>query len=537
MRGRDGALLFGRKGPQVKAQVLKARASRDEEGAEKSSRSPTGDPPMSLRSSNQELAVLALAQNSVEWLPGTDLEPLSGGDFAADDPRGRVEACLEAVRFIPRSTRRCMLALGPGWVETRTLDLPSLPRREFARVVQRKAAALLSTPLEDTLFAALPLFDASESSAAAGDDEAARRNAGGRVERPWLVLGMRRSLILPLLLGLRREKIRVVRIVSSRLAALSAVMSRIEDPERACLAVTVEADAVSIGLLHRGALRSHGVVEGRLNENSTLALSLLQDLKSTEAWWRRQSRGGKLSDLALIGLAGPRGDLLRDAIQSALPEVKVQRNDPGRSDEMLMQEALAAARLDGPLQLDLSVRLPWRRRDTLVAASLCASGVLLLGARIYTGFERERDAVEAQVRALEADAHELEQARAENDSVAQALTQRIERLSELAQIEGAGCDLDALLESALGACAGHAALLRLSVRKQDGRRSLELAAETAAHPALALAHVQQLTRALRETGRFGAIEARAAEQGQLGGAAARTRPSAFVVQAELRSDG
>lgn len=486
--------------------------------------------------------MLALAQNSVEWLPGTDLEPLSGGDFAAEDPRGRVEACLDAVRFIPRSTSRCMLALGPGWLETRTLDLPNLPRREFTRIVQRKAAAMLSTSLEDTLFAALPLFDSSESAGAsaasgAGEDAAAQRGTGGRVERPWLVLGMRRSLILPLLTGLRREKIRVVRIVSSRLAALSAVLSRIQDPERACLAVTVEADAISIGLLHRGALRSHGVVDGRLNENSTLALTLLQDLKSTEAWWRRYSRGGKLSDIVLLGLAGPRGDLLRDAIQSALPEVKVQRNDPNSSDEMLMQEALAAARLDGPLQLDLSIRLPWRKRDTLLAAGLSAAGIVLLGTQAYLGLEHERAAVQAQVHSLEAEARELEEARAENESMARALAQRIERLAELAQLQGAGCDIDQLLESALDACAGRAALLRLAVRKQDGRRSLELAAETEPDPAQALAHVQHLTQVLRETQLFGAIEARPAEQGQLVGPAARSRPSAFVVQAELREGG
>ncbi len=496
---------------------------------------------MSSRTSNQQLAVLALAQNSVEWLPGTDLEPLSGGDFAADDPRGRVEACLEAVQFIPRSTSRCMLALGPGWVETRTLELPVLPRREFARVLQRKAAAMLSTTLEDTLFAALPLFDASEVSRADGaknaDEDPARRGEGAQREHPWLVLGMRRSHILPLLLGLRRQGIRVTRIVSSRLAALSAVMQRAGDPERACLAVTVESEAVSIGLLHRGALRFHGVVEGRLSENSTLALSLLQDLKSTEAWWRRHSRGGKLAEIVLLGLSGPRGDLLRDAIQSALPEVSVQRNDPSMPDELRMQEALAAARLDGPLQLDLSVRLPWRRRDTLLAAGAAALAIVLVGAQAYRSFDEERSAVQAQVRQLETDTRELDQARAENAAVAQALAQRIDRLSELVALQRTGCDLEQLLETTLGACGGHAALLRLAVSKKDGRRELELAGETDPHPARALAHVQQLSATLRRSPLFRSVLARPAEQGQLSGPAAQKRPNAFVIQAPLAEDG
>jgi hypothetical protein len=479
---------------------------------------------MKSRLEGVPLPVLSIGRGHVVWLPAEPGEHPRSASFAHAEGVDPVAACLAAVKELVPSGEACLVALGTGWIESRTLELPPLPRREFARVLQRKAATLLGTELDGTLFAALPLFRTEDAAEA------------GTAAQPWLVLAMRRAEVVPLLLGLRRAGLRARRVVSARLASLAAASSRAVDAHGSVLAVSVEPKAVTLGLLHQGTLRFQSAMEGSLADQPALAMSLLQEVKSTEAWWRKHSRGGKIDEIVLLGASGPRGDLLRGALRNALGEVRIAEAVGTDGTEEQLAELLAAARIEGPLQLDLSTRLPWRRRDSLLVSSLSAAAVLVAGLFVYERLDDERQRLARETEAFAQEARELERYKSENAAIESALSERLRELTEVGAMSTEGCDMEALLTASLQAFEGRADLLRIAVEREGTEHVLELRGETDPHPARAMAVVLGVAADLRARSFARDVIAQPEDLAQLGRKDSLEKASGFLVRATLRED-
>ena len=79
-----------------------------------------------------------------------------------------------------------------------------------------------------------------------------------------------------------------------------------------------------MSLVAGGALLNQNVLQGSLAENPRMAAGLIQEVRSYEAFWRKQSRGEGICAVAVVGLGPELGESLRATVGVALPGAQVE---------------------------------------------------------------------------------------------------------------------------------------------------------------------------------------------------------------------
>lgn len=436
------------------------------------------------RSTAKVLPVLCIGTDCVEWLgAGAERSPVYGTmRVKRHSATEIVKAATELVASLGRRPGLCLLALGHGILEQRTINLPPLQKKELRTVTLRKAANLLGAETADTLFASMALSkrsgDATEASA----------------EHRWLVVAMRRSVVSELFLALRDAGFRFKRVVSARLAPLALARELHSSEQNACVVVGAETQAVTVSLMQGGSLVHQTVLSGRFSDSASRGTALVQELRGFGAFWRRMSRGGSLTDVYLVGFEPEQANRLRPAVHASLPGAIVAQDpaeDDGREGAN-RSTVLHACAIRDTFQLDLSLPLPPRRHAlaaTALSMTLAAGAVGLVGHAHFSGV---REVWRDRSRALDEQAFELRGLGEVQASIDVAVARLETEARCVRSVGSVGLPLDQVLRDTLEAFGPRAGLLSLSTRADEGEVALELAGVTDARPASSLSALEEI---------------------------------------------
>ena len=444
-------------------------------------------------------AVLRLGNGFLEWLESRFEGTPCYARVALEEaptPQQLAQAARQAARLAGGRARRCILALSGDGFRQRTVDLPPMPRKQQKAVLLRKAAGLLDQAEAQTLFTALELA-------------AERKPDEGEPGSRWLLLAVERSKATALQAALEHEGLRVVRTVSAQLGHLDAAQALRGDVTKACIVVDVEEQEVLVGLIAGERLHYQTRLRGDLARTPALGSTLLSELRTLDSFWRKESRGGRVEELFVLGLESDRGEALGHAAATVLPGARVVREPDGpapASAGRLSSLACCAAR--GPFALDVSVGSPRGRRRATLAGALCVALALILGLWQQRGTSSRSSTVLARAEALAQRSVDLERLQEENRQVVEArasLQGEIERLERAAKV---GLSVEECLSDALLACGNAATLLSLTLRSPWPGEPGELLLTGVTRPGpLESAHVlARLASILEASPRFASVE-------------------------------
>jgi hypothetical protein len=464
-------------------------------------------------------------------------------EVEGSNPHDLAQAASRAHRAAGSPRRRFVLALGHGLYQQRLLVLPELLKRELDESLRRKAANLLGSEVEDALFATLKFpLERAPSAPPAPHTLATGGTAHDAREARWFLAAMRRSEIIPLLTHLREVGLSPKRTVSLGLSTLCAAERARADRSQACIAVSVEKTSASIGLMQASSLIQHHVHQGSLVSTPSLALALLQEIKSCEAFWRKESRGGNVAEVVLAGLPSERSDLFVNAIHAALPRAKVTRlaadaplvPGPGQAQDAAVRdraERLAACIEAGEFQLDLSVHLPVAHRTAILASAAALVVTAALGGVTYERVEHRRARVEGQARTLAAQAAELPEIRSRRLRAERDIAELRAHVDRWQALRASGIPLEQELDAVFSACGSDAALISLTLGRLDQGGGVEIHGLAAPHPWAAVRGVERVTSSLAASGFFTELTAEPAESVARESGAGSARPTAFTITA------
>ncbi len=430
-------------------------------------------------------AVLYVGTERVEILAtsssGADVhrsKPVEEGASAADLARSAAEAFAEG--SVPR--RACQLLLTQGMVAHRVVSLPTLAPAELRRVLQRKAANLLERPEAETLFAAHPLWDCEERSSSS--------------ERMWLVAALHRPTLACLREELRRRGIQVRKTSWDRLACLGALDTNPAQEPRATLLIGVEPRSIGLTLTFGSEPVHLTTLKGDLHRVPGIASALIQEARGLEAHWRKTSRGKELDEVRLIGMGTETRAIVEPALHAALRGVTVRSAEPVGSEPHA--EILAAARSPSPLALDLSVPLP--RQKGVVVASMLLAGALgaYLGIEQYDRLTARAERWAREAEALSPAPATVREVRANYERIVSALAAFEKERDRILAVGSQGIPLQDVLEQALGAFQGRAALMSLSCDALERGQRVSINGSTIAEPSSSLAALESLVEGLEE---------------------------------------
>lgn len=451
------------------------------------------------RRSNERLAVLYLTHEVAEWLgPSAD----GGRAYARVRVLGQsaqdlVSAAVEARKGAGAARDDCVLVLGGKLVEQRVLALPEISRADVARVLPRKAANLLSVEVADALYAALPL---------AGDSS---DEVGGGEQR-WFLMAMRRSLLTSLAAALQRAQINVDRLVCGPLARLCEAQAVRADPTAACIVVDVDLDAVVVSLIQGDGLRMQNRIQGAFESAPTMALSLVQELRTFDAFWRKCSRGAGVQQVVVLGLEVERVKLFTTAVASALQGARVivrpediPANESSAPRSILHRcVALAACRTPGPFALEAALPTPPR----LAVVSAVAGAALLLagslGVVLHVRLASEAHRLRNERVAYEVDGVDLERVRSENQRTQALLGEVLAEGARLAQARELGVPLSRALATLVREIEGAAQVRSLALKREGGDGEVRFAGSCEAEPMAAVRALTSIVAALDATPEF-----------------------------------
>lgn len=467
------------------------------------SRPPVASPqqPHSGRRSVERAAVLHLTHEGAEWFDDGDagVERFGSAQVLGPSPSDLVAAAQRAREDAGAPQRPCVLVLGGKLTEQRLLTLPPLGRRELPKVLARKAANLLGVELDDALYAALPL--AADS-----------RESESEVEQRWYVFAMRRSLVAPLAEALQRAHLRVARLSCATLARLCAAQEARGDVSEPCIVIDVDFDSVVVSLIHAEELRMQNRIQGTFRSAPTMALSLIQEVRSFDAYWRKSSRGEGVSQVVVIGVESERARLFAHALTSALPHARVVlRPEPGEEGAAPKPNgariaALRACRSTGAFQLEANLPAPPRTAVMAAVAGcalLVASGV---GAVLHQRMSHELVDLRSSAAALAQHTCDLERLR-EGNRRAEALAQRAALEAErLAQARELGAPLAESIETLLAVVERRAELRSFSLSRFAGEGELRFAAVSSDDPVESVRDLKTIEHALASSPLFHAVE-------------------------------
>jgi len=455
---------------------------------------------------SSRLPVLALGTNDVEWLPADPGEHGARVPYEARRPAELAAAARAAFERSAPHTRRswgrrtatCILALGPEFVRERLIELPPLPPRDRSTVLRRKAAALAQCAPEDVI------FSASLQANTSGDE------AGAQELDRWLIVALRRAVADELLSALRARGIHVTRAVSLRLAPLREALARrrVRDLDSGCVVVAVEPQATTVSLVAGAALVSQSTLTGSVAARPKLARALLQEIRSIDSFWRKTHRGDGVAEVAWIGLAAERGEPMRAALQTALPEARVHalgiEGEPVGAEAELAPgrvQLLSACRRREGFVLDLG--LAARRSPAVTAAwSAAAAAVFLLlgffaSGRLRGALEQLEHRNQSLRREQQNATLTLEQS-ARARSLVDGVRARFVRAEEAARV---GLPFERIVEGAFSAFGDDGALLSLAISTPlDGAGAeVVIAGLTDSHPLRGARKVARIAEALAAT--------------------------------------
>ncbi|MCC6406666.1 MAG: hypothetical protein IT453_05850 [Planctomycetes bacterium] len=468
-------------------------------------------------------SVLFLSSSQAEWFELVPVgEPLYGrvavGGSSADE---MARAALDARRAAGSTTPHCVLALGPGVVTQRHMTLPEVSSKELRVVLARRAAQLIDSPEIDALYAGFP-----------GAREVKTPGQEAHAECHWTLLALRRSFARELAGRLDHNGIRASRIVAARIAVLSHVDRVLGAVQGATLVIDFEPSGTVVSLLDGGRFLHQTSLDGDVAEQPGMALAIVQEARSFESNWRRESRGAPLGRVCLIGLARERAELFRNALANALPGVEavlLPKDGGGVAAGRLA--TLEACLSRGRFDLDLTVPLPWpvSRRVALAASAIAIVGSMGVVAEGRVADERAN--LEAETRVLLESTRDLEELERSNAEVAARRAELGSEVERLVELERRGLELGRVLEDAFAAFDGAADLLAVRIAS-DAPRAV-LVGETHPHPLRALAAISDVRRALAATASFGAPTVDAPSSLPSKEDVARALPLEFTVSASL----
>jgi len=420
------------------------------------------------------LAILHVTDSGAEWC---DDSGSATPHYAQAAVRGATvadlaSAAVEARRMAGGEQKTCVLTLGGKLAEQRVIALPDMARRELGGVLPRKAANLLDIELDEVLFAATPL------------DADVPTEPGAPAERRWFLLATRRSLLTGLTSALRGAHIEVKSWTSATLDRLTAAQALCADPNAACIVIDVDLADVVVSLTHGADLRTLNRIRGSFASAPTLALSLIQEVKSVDAYWRKHSRGAGVQQVVVLGIDVERAKLFGSAIASALPgsTVVVRPDDAtAPTDPVARAQAhrivsMSACRMRGAFSLDVALPAPPRK----AALAGVAGGALLVagaaGAVLRDRMSREQHALERERLALEEQSVDFDEVRRENRRVEALLRQAALETARLAALRETGVPLGSVLDAGFGVIDAHAELLTLSASRFAGEGELRFVA-------------------------------------------------------------
>lgn len=449
--------------------------------------------PRTGRRSPERLAVLHLTHEVAEWL-APNAESYACAEVLGSASGDLVSAAVRARDQAGGGRDECLLVLGGTLVEHRLLSLPPMPKAESRVVLQRKAAGLLNCELRETLYAAVELARDGES-----------ENGGD--PRRWNLLAVRRSLLTPLAAGLARARIRSRRLVCGPMARLCDARAQLTDVSAPAIVIDVDLDSVAVSLIHGDRLRMHNRIPGAFHKTPTMALTLVQELRSFDAFCRKSSRGSPVACVVLMGLESERSRLLVGAIRSALGAAQVLA--PAEVDSaadgastLHRRAVLSACRAQGPFELDAPLPSPPH-----VATVGAVAGCALLLAATLGAVSHERLAREARrlrgVRVeLEARAVDLERVRDDNERFDALLSSAVTEAERLARAKGLGVPLEAALGAVLREVDPLTPLSALSFERWDGEGQVSFAAECPRDPLATLRSLKAVQSALESSALF-----------------------------------
>ena len=462
------------------------------------------------------LSLTALEAEWVEYAPcgGTryarvPVEGLAPGDLAA--------AAVAARNAAGGQRRSCVLVLGDGLVRHGVQKLPPLARKDLERVVARKAAAECETSPGETLFSCLQLWNRGEDSG------------------HWTVAMIERKRMLETQLHLRSHGFKVRRVTSISTAILNRARLLTRDSDTATIVVVIGPRAVEVSLIAGDEQVSSEVLKGDFLEAGHLVASLVQSVRTLAAFWRRAKRGQEVGDICLFGLPPDRGSLLAQTLQSTLPEVDVHV-EPGADaeEEHAGRIALLAGCFDdGPLAVDLTLRLPWRNSTILAAATLIVA--VTFGSFWFTqrslAEKRQKLAFEAaRLEQCEPDLLELQEA---SENAGRDLAELQRQLEQAEAVWGHEAEYEKVLVALAGVFEGRATFLGMSLeRGTDGGRNLTVNGLTTADPVRSVATIGEMERELSLMPGF--QEVRIDLPSRIGGGDAG-QPISFTLQAHLEA--
>lgn len=318
----------------------------------------------------------------MEWIPNSTA-PGTGyvrGDTEDQTPRGLAHSAIQLLESTGKKPGRCTLLIGGSLVRQRIITLAQLSDKETKAVLHRKAANILEVEMHQTAFTGLELE--------------------GKEERRWLVSAVRLDELRVLKRELRDAGFQVRRIVFGRLSLFELGMDLLPKAEDngAGIVIGVEGESVAISLAAGGKLVQQTVVPGHFQVNSTMAASVLQELRGFESHWRRHSRGGNIQNVVIAGLNQDEAEHFELACHAALPDSKVILAGEGPFVEREHARAeyldLCASRTTASGNFTLPT--PPRRRALAAVASVALASGLYLGFQGTKFLEHERASISSR---------------------------------------------------------------------------------------------------------------------------------------------
>lgn len=481
------------------------------------------------RSKAHGLAVLALDRECAEWLSvGKDGQERYGvSSVVGTGVQALADAALAAVRESGTSPGRCVLALGQGLARQRLVALPVLSRRDTRAALRRKAAGMCECDVDGVAFSAT-CFD----EAAAGSNDA----KGPRVDARWLVVAIPRDEARELRIALAKLGFKIARTVSSQLSTLARAQSLRADPTQACIAVSALRRSASVALIHGATLVNENLLDGDMRTQPALAMSLVQEIKSFDAAWRKANRGGAVGQVVLIGLPRDRSVPFKAAVNAALPSATViladatEARDGDTTIDRGRLEALDACRETGGLQSDLTLPIPLQPKSVALVLVAIFAALSTIATIVYRPARRAEIEELAAVAASNARTAGLEELRRANTEAAAALKQLDELTERNTAVLEHGWKLRAVATEVLSAFGRDAALVGLELGEIE-KGEMEMAGVASSDPASAMVGVDRIVKALEASDRFEGVVAAPSGTVPTG-----SQPIAFVIKTNLKEE-
>ena len=444
-----------------------------------------------LKRKSSSLPILFLGDGRIEWI-SADADKRHTSHSRRVESHSARELATQAVELVGACGERpgrCVVMLGGTLTSQRVMSLGVLAPKDLRVVLQRKAANLLGVEPRDAWYRGVLL---------AGSEEEA--------EQRWLLCAVRRSELLALEHELTRAGLRPASIHVSRLALLSASLPGGEgaDADLTRIQLSVEPAGVAISLTSKGDLVQQTFVPGRFEQQSGLAASVLQELRSFEGFWRKLSRGGSVDEVLLLGLTEDTSMALTPAIQTALVnrECKVLTGPLCESEQEARAFALSLAAASSDARGDLTPKQP-PSSFALAAAGLCALTFGVLGG--IWGSERiaEREhAVSQQAISLRLESRDLGRLQRSIAFGKQAHEAAAQRAARLQAVGDAGFALKPLIQDVEQAFGDRAILDSVRLTAGNGEVRLELLGATDPDPVRSLASLSELVDQLERSSSF-----------------------------------